>query len=62
MLAEFWLGNLKGRDQLEYVNLDGRMLLDRTLEKYNSKAWTAIAQDRDQFRILVNTVMNLRVS
>jgi hypothetical protein len=28
---------------------------------WNGMDWTDVAQDRDQWRVLVNTVMNLRV-
>jgi len=46
MHTKFWSENLKGHS--EDVGVDGRILL-------------TAAQDRDQWRILVKAVMNLRV-
>jgi hypothetical protein len=31
------------------------------LERYDGMDWIDLAEDRDQWRALVNTVMNLRV-
>jgi hypothetical protein len=56
------LENLKGRDHAEYVTIDERIILERILEKrWEVMDWIHLAQDRDQWRALVNTVMNLRV-
>jgi len=43
--------NLKGRDLLENVDVDGRIILEWILEKPSGNVWTK--------RALVNTVMNL---
>jgi hypothetical protein len=44
MLTIFWLGNLKGTDQSEDLAIEW---------------WRRLTQDRDQWRSLVSTVMNL---
>jgi hypothetical protein len=48
--AVFWLENLKGRDGLENLRVDGKIILKWTLRKYGGTQWRAV----------VNTVMNLR--
>jgi hypothetical protein len=40
----------------------GRIILRWMLERWGSMDWIDLAQDRDQSRALVNTVMNLRVA
>jgi hypothetical protein len=58
------LGNLKGRDHLEDISIDGRMILEWILgnKLWQDVDWMHLAQDRYQWRALVNTVMNLRIS
>jgi len=52
-----WLGNLKGRDHSEDRSIDERITLDWILGKLGGKAWTGcLAQDRDHWLALVNTV------
>jgi hypothetical protein len=53
----FWLENLKGRNHLEDLGVDGRIILGWILGKW---VWM-VRTDRDQWRAPVNTVMNLRV-
>jgi hypothetical protein len=55
------LEKLKGIDHLEDLEVDGKILLERILGKYDGVDWIHLAEDRDQWRILKNTVMNLRV-
>jgi hypothetical protein len=47
---------------LEDLSIDGRIILEWVLEKrWQIVDWIHLAQDRDQWQALVNTVMNLRV-
>jgi hypothetical protein len=59
----FWWDDLRERDHLEGLGLDGRIILKWTFRKWDGGMdWTELAQDRDRWRTLVNAVMNLRVS
>jgi hypothetical protein len=51
--------NLKGRNQLKDLGVNGKTILEWILGKYLD--WIHVDQDRDQWRVLVNTVVNLRV-
>jgi hypothetical protein len=57
------LGNLNGRDHLEDLGVDEEIILELILEKLDGESvdWFHLAQDRDQWRVLMNTVMNLWV-
>jgi hypothetical protein len=48
------------RDHSEYLLRGGSIILKWILEKYVMD-WTDLAQDRDRWKALVNTVMNLSV-
>jgi hypothetical protein len=50
----------KERDQSEDLNVDGRTVLQCIIGKLGGN-WMHLAQDRDQWRAVVNMVMNLRV-
>jgi hypothetical protein len=60
-----WLGNLKGRDHLEDIGVDGRW--EDNIRMYLREIgwegvdWIHVAQDRDHWKAFVNTVMNLCV-
>jgi hypothetical protein len=56
------LENLKGSDHSGDVGEDGRIILEGIIQKYEWEGvdWVHLAQDRDQWRAVVNTVMNLR--
>jgi hypothetical protein len=56
------VGNLKIRDCLEDIGVDGRKIewILRGLG-WEYMDWIHMPQDRDQWRTLVNTAMNLQV-
>jgi len=54
--------NLKGNDHSEDLSVDGNIILEWVLDKWECVDWIHLAQDRDQWRAPVNTVMNLRVT
>jgi hypothetical protein len=37
---EFWWENLKERDHLEDIHIDGRIILKLILQKSNGRIWT----------------------
>jgi hypothetical protein len=49
---------LREEDHLEDPGVDGRIIFERL---GGGADWIDLAQDRDRWRALVNTVMNLRV-
>jgi hypothetical protein len=60
----FWLGDPKGRDHWEDLDIDGRITLRWTLREIGIEGenWNSLPQDRVQWRAFLNTVMNLRVT
>jgi hypothetical protein len=57
----FWWERQKERDHQEDLDIGGRLILRWILEREDGMVWIDLAQNRDQWRALVNTVMNLRV-
>jgi hypothetical protein len=53
----YWWESQKERDQ----DVDGWTILKWILERWDGVDWIELAEDRDQWRALVNTVLNLRV-
>jgi hypothetical protein len=56
----FWWGGLRERYHLEYLDIDGRIILKIDLQQVGCEGvdWIDLAQDRDRWRALVNAVMN----
>jgi hypothetical protein len=63
MHTVFWLENLKGRNHLEYSSIDGEDSIRMDLREMGWEGVDCVhlAQDRDQWWDLVDTVMNLWV-
>jgi hypothetical protein len=61
--SAFWWGNPKRRDHLEDPGIDGRIILRWIFRKWAGRGMNCIdlAQDRDRWWALVNSVMNLQV-
>jgi hypothetical protein len=59
MHTKFWSENLKERDELEDLGVDNIVILEGIITKYGG---IRLAQDRDQWRALVSTIMKFRFS
>jgi len=59
--TKFGSVNLKGRDSPEDLDIDGKMLEYMSGIGWEGVGWMHLAEDRDQWRTVVNTVMNLWV-
>jgi hypothetical protein len=57
------VGNLKGRYHSDDLGVDGTIILETDVRKTEWEVvdWMHLAQDKDQWRVLVKMVMNLRV-
>jgi len=63
MHTKFRYGNLRVRDHLEGLGINGKIILKRIFKKLDGgKDWIDLAQDSDRWRALLNALMNLRVT
>jgi hypothetical protein len=61
MHGGYWLESQKERDHWEDQDVGGWTILKCILERWDGMDWIDLAHDRDRWRALVNTVMNLWV-
>jgi len=62
VLAGFCWGNHRERDQLEGIDVGGRIILKCLFKRWGGGTdWSNLGQDRDRWQALVNAVMNFRV-
>jgi hypothetical protein len=58
----FWWEDLREGDHLGDTGIDEKIILKRIFKNWDGGMdWIELAQDRDRWRALVNSVMNLRV-
>jgi hypothetical protein len=63
MYVGFWWESKKERDHWEYLDGGGRVILKWIREiRWGGMDWIDLAQDRDQWRTVVNTVMKFLLS
>jgi hypothetical protein len=59
----FWFGNLEKRNHMEDQGVVGKIILQLDLREmeWEGEDGMYLAQDRVQWQVLLNTVMNLQV-
>jgi hypothetical protein len=61
-MGGFWCGNLRERAHLEDPGVDGKIILKWIFEKYDGGMDRIdLAQDRNRWQDLVNSIMNRRI-
>jgi hypothetical protein len=61
MRIGYWQKSQKERDHWEDQDVGRWTILKWILERWGGMDWIDLAQDRDQWRALVNTIMNVWV-
>jgi len=61
--TEFWWGNPRERDQLEDLNVDGRIIFEWIFKEQDWEAvdWIDVAQDKDSWRTVLNAEFKFQV-
>jgi hypothetical protein len=60
MHTEIWWGNIKERRHVVDLGIDRRIILKYILNKWDGcMEWSYLAQERDRWRAVLSTVMNL---
>jgi hypothetical protein len=57
----YWWESQKERDHKEDQDVGGWMILRWIFQRWGDILWMDVSQDRDQWRALVNTVLNVRI-
>jgi hypothetical protein len=61
MHIEYWWESQKERVHWEDLDVGGWIILNLREIAWDDMDWIDLAQDRDQWKALINTVMNVRV-
>jgi hypothetical protein len=61
MHVRYWWKSQKERDHWEGKAVGGWTILKWIIDRWDGMDWIDLAQDRNQWRALVDTVMNLRI-
>jgi hypothetical protein len=61
MRIKFWFENLKGRDHSEDLWMGDNIKMEGREIGFGGVDWIYLAQYRDRWRVLMNTVINHRV-
>jgi hypothetical protein len=61
MHANVWWGNVKERDSMENLCVDGRVRVELVLKIWNSWKWAGFICPQDKWRAVMEKVMNIRV-
>jgi hypothetical protein len=59
--AKLWSESMEGRDHLEDLGVDGRIVFKQMFGKEDGRVWIDLDGNRNWLQAVVNMVMNLRV-
>jgi hypothetical protein len=57
----YWWESQKERDHWENQDVGGCTILKWIIERWDGRDWIDLARDKDKWRALLNTVMNLLI-
>jgi hypothetical protein len=61
MYCVCWRGEVRERDHMADLSVDGRIILKWIFKNGIDMVWIDLAQDRNMWRALLEAIMNLRV-